>query len=98
MAQPALRPPDLTGSLPGHAISLATLAGLTALCMLVLVGARNSITLSVVPGVAALMPLSLDSYNARRLDSRGSLLHRRVWTALLGSAVLVAALVVFSAT
>ncbi len=74
------------------------LAAATALVVLALAGAQNEITLTVLPAAAAITGLAADEYDLhRRATDQTPLGHLRC-TAILGSTVLVVALVVFSAT
>lgn len=98
MAQSVLRPPTAFSHPQSRLVRRALIAALTALAALIALGAQNQITLSVVPLAAGAVGLSLDEYNLHRLAMGRSALWHGWCAAILGSAVLVVALVVFSAT
>lgn len=97
MSQSVLRPfPAAPAQL--QLVRRAVILGLVALTTLLAVGAQNQISLTVLPGVAFAGGLAVDEYNLYRRRRGRSPLWHGLCAGLVGAAVLIAALVVFSAT
>lgn len=98
MAQTVLHEPSFLRAPQEAVIRRAALAALTALVVLLVIGADNRIVLTVLPSFAALVALVVDAFNLRRAERGQAPLAHRWCAAILGASVLASALVVFSAT